>query len=55
MTLEEMKTVYIGQFCDLQKIKKANDGHKNEELEYQIREVTAKLASLSVNVEDLTL
>ena len=55
MTTEEMRTVYIDQFCDLQKIKKANDGHENDELDYLIKKISAKLAALSVNVEDLTL
>ena len=55
MTPEEMKTYYIGQYCDLQEIKKANGDHENSVLDYQIKEVTAKLAALSVNVEDLSL
>ena len=55
MALEEMKTYYIDQFCNLQKIKKANGGHENEELAYQIKETAAKLAVLSVSVEGLTL
>ena len=55
MTLEEMKTSLITEYCNLQRIKNANNGHENKELDYQIKEVTAKLASLSVNVEELTL
>ena len=55
MTPEEMKTYYITAYSDLQKIKKANGDYKNEELDYQIKVMAAKLASLSVNVEDLSL
>lgn len=55
MTREELTTNLIELFSILQTIKKENGGHENKMLEYQIKVVTAKLASLSVNVEDLTL
>ncbi len=55
MTPEEMKTGLITIYSDLQKIKKANGGHENQELDYQIRVTAAKLESLGVNVEELTL
>lgn len=45
----------IDKYTDLQRIKKANKDTQNEELEYQIRVTTAKLSSMGVNVEDLTL
>ena len=40
---------------DLQRIKRANNGVENQELEYQIKVTIAKLASLGVSVEDITL
>ncbi len=55
MTPEEMKTNLIDQFVMLQEIKAANNGHENKELDYKIKVVGAKLASLGINVEDLTL
>ena len=54
MTIEEMKTIYIDQFCDLQQIKAANR-EENKVLDYQIKKLSAKLESLGVNVENLTL
>lgn len=55
MTVDEMKTILIGQFCDLQEIKKENGEYQNEILAYKIREIDAKLSSLGVNTENLTL
>lgn len=55
MTLDEMKNVLIDQFSMLQEVKAANGGHENKELDYKIKTITAKLASLGVNVEDITL
>lgn len=55
MTDNELKTVLIEQYTNLQRIKKANDDTFNEELEYQIKTTTAKLSSMGVSVEDLTL
>ena len=40
---------------NLQRIKRANNGVENQELEYQIKVTIAKLASLGVSVEDITL
>ncbi len=54
MTPEEMKTNLIDQFTMLQEIKKANK-EENAILDYKIKTVAAKLSSLGVNVEDLTL
>ena len=55
MTEKELIAVLIDKYTDLQRIKKANKDIQNEELEYQIRVTTAKLSSMGVNVEDLTL
>ena len=55
MTDKELITTTIDRQTDLQQIKKANEGHKNEVLEYLIKVTTAKLSSLGVNVEDITL
>ncbi len=55
MTDKELITTTIDRYTDLQQIKKANGGHKNEMLDYLIRVTTAKLSSLGVNVEDITL
>ena len=55
MTDKELITTTIDRFTDLQQIKKANGGHENEMLDYLIKVTTAKLSSLGVNVEDITL
>ena len=55
MTEKELITVTIDKYTDLQRIKKANGNTENSVLDYQIRIVTAKLSSMGVNVEDLTL
>ncbi|GFI11197.1 hypothetical protein IMSAGC007_03670 [Lachnospiraceae bacterium] len=55
VTEKELITVTIDKYTDLQRIKKANGNTENSELDYQIRVVTAKLSSMGVNVEDLTL
>jgi hypothetical protein len=55
MTREELISITIDHFTDLQRIKKANGNCENKELDYQIKVVTAKLASLGVSVEDITL
>ena len=52
---KELITVLIDKYTDLQRIKKANKDTPNEELEYQIKTTTAKLSSMGINVEDLTL
>ena len=54
MAPEETKTNLIDQFTMLQEIKKANK-EENAILDYKIKTVAAKLSSLGVNVEDLTL
>ena len=55
MTEKELIAVLIDKYTDLQRIKMANKNTPNEELEYQIKATTAKLSSMGVNVEDLTL
>ena len=55
MTDNELKSLLIEQYTNLQRIKKANGTNRNEELDYQIQATTAKLSAMSVNVEDLNL
>ena len=55
MTEKELITVLIDKYTDLQRIKRANNGVENQELEYQNKVTIAKLASLGVSVEDITL
>ena len=55
MTDKELITVTIDRYTDLQRIKKANGDHCNPELDYQIKVTLAKLSSLGVSVEDITL
>ncbi|MBQ7583705.1 MAG: hypothetical protein IJT24_03765, partial [Lachnospiraceae bacterium] len=39
----------------LQEIKAANGGRGNKELDYKVKAISAKLAALGANTEDLTL
>ena len=55
MTKEELISITIDKYMDLQRIKKANGDTKNKELDYQLKGITAKLSSLGVSVEDLTI
>lgn len=55
MTEKELITVTIDNYMNLQRIKKANGDTVNKELEYQLKGLVAKLSSLGVNIEDLTL
>ena len=55
MTDEELITITIDNCMNLKHIKKANGGRENEELNYQLKVVIAKLSSFGVNVEDITL
>lgn len=55
MTEKELITVLIDKYTDLQRIKQANGDVQNRELEYQIKVTVAKLSSLGVSVEDITL
>ena len=55
MSDKELINITIDKYTDLQRIKIANGNNANTELDYQIKITTAKLASLGVNVEDITL
>ena len=55
MTEKELITTTIDTYMNLQRIKNANGNHENKELDYQLRGVIAKLSSLGVNIEDITL
>ncbi|MBQ3036838.1 MAG: hypothetical protein IJD31_07915 [Lachnospiraceae bacterium] len=55
MSDKELIVITIDKYTDLQKIKKANGDHENKELDYQIKVTLAKLASLGVPVEDITI
>lgn len=55
MTREELINFTIDKYTDLQHIKKANGNNINHELDYQIKVIIAKLSSLGVSVEDITL
>lgn len=55
MTREELIAITIDNYMNLQRIKNANGNTKNTELDYQLKGVIAKLSSLGVNVEDLTI
>lgn len=52
---KELINNLIDLYSILQQVKQGNDGHENRVLEYQIKVVTAKLSSMGVNVEDITL
>ena len=54
MTLEELKQVTIDYYVNLQRIKKAETA-TNSELEYQLRVVKNKLASLGIPSEEYEL
>ena len=55
MTKEELISITIDKYIDLQRIKRANGDAENYELDYQIKVAVAKLSSLGVSVEDITL
>lgn len=55
MTEKELITITIDSYMNLQRIKNANGNNENKELDYQLRGLVAKLSSMGVNVEDLTL
>lgn len=55
MTEKELITSTIDRYTELQQIKRANGGHENELLDYFIKVTIAKLSSMGVNVEDITL
>lgn len=55
MSDKELITITIDRYAELQRIKQANGNQENKELDYSIRLAVAKLSSLGVNVEDITL
>lgn len=55
MTREEMISVLIDQYSDLQEIKQANANQANSVLDYKMKVIVAKLSSFGVNVEDITM
>lgn len=55
MSREELVSIMIDQYVDLQRIKKVNGGVVNEELEYQIKGAMVKLSALGVHVAGLAL
>lgn len=55
MTSEELISLTIDKYTDLQRIKKANGNTENKELDYQLKVTIAKLSSLGISVEDITL
>ena len=55
LTREELISLTIDKYTDLQRIKKANGNTENKELDYQLKVTIAKLSSLGISVEDITL
>ncbi|MBD5463050.1 MAG: hypothetical protein HDR24_08350 [Lachnospiraceae bacterium] len=55
MSDKELITIMIDRYAELQRIKQANGNQENKELDYAIKLLVAKLSSLGVNVEDITL
>lgn len=55
MTEKELIAITIDTYMNLQRIKKENGTQENKELDYQLKGVVAKLSSMGVNVEDLTM
>lgn len=53
MNDNELKSVLIDKYADLQRIKSAPD--KEKELDYQIRVLNAKLESMGVVTTDLNI
>lgn len=55
MSDKELITITIDRYAELQRIKQSNGTQENKELDYSIKLAVAKLSSLGVNVEDITL
>ena len=55
MTDKELITITIDRYAELQRIKRENGNQENSELDYSIKLATAKLSSMGVNFEDITL
>ena len=52
---KELINNLIDTYSNLQQIKQANGGHENKVLDYLIKVTVAKLSSMGINVEDITL
>lgn len=55
MSDKELVTMTIEHFGHLQQIKQMNGDQENPALDYILKLTVAKLSSLGVNVEDITL
>ncbi|MCM1064502.1 MAG: hypothetical protein NC420_08545 [Eubacterium sp.] len=55
MSDKELIIITIDRYAELQRIKQSNGTQENRELDYAIRLTVAKLSSLGVNVEEITL
>lgn len=55
MSDKELVTMTIEHYGDLQQIKHANGTQENPVLDYVLKLTVAKLSSLGVNIEDITL
>lgn len=55
MSREEMVCLLIDNYVDLQRIKKSNNGVKNDGLDYQIKGTKLKLSSMGVLVDGIVL
>lgn len=55
MTDNELKQITIKQYSDLQRIKRSFGEVTSDELEYQIRIVTAQLNAMGISTDDLIL
>ena len=55
MTDKELITITIDRYAELQRIKRENGNQENRELDYSMKLAIAKLSSMGVNVEDITL
>ena len=52
---KELINNLIDTYSNLQQIKQANGDYKNHVLDYLIKVTVAKLSSMGINVEDITL
>jgi len=55
MSDKELVATMIDYYSDLQEIKQANGNQENPVLDYKLKVLVAKLSSLGINVEDITL
>lgn len=55
MSDKELISITIDRYAELQRIKRENGSQENRELDYSIKLAAAKLSSMGVNVEDITL